>query len=129
MADEVVLLDEGAVVGKGTPEHLWNDPGTEWTARFLGFTNIIEVAEGRFGKLELPELPDGPAFIRRGALHLDPFGPLDGTVAASVFSGGHFLLEVETSSGRLELESDTNPGPGAPVRMSVDPGGVRPLSN
>lgn len=129
VADDVVLLDEGRVAGRGTPERLWNDPETVWTARFLGFTNIIQVTDGRWGKLEVPGVTDGAAFIRRSAVHLDPFGPLSGTVTNAVFSAGHFLLEVETPYGILELESDTNPGAGAPVTMSVDPGVVRPLTD
>lgn len=128
VADQVVLLHEGRVAGHGVPEQLWNDPGTEWTARFLGFTNIIEISDGHWGKLAVLDVPDGVAFIRRGALHLDSFGPLSGTVTNAVFSTGHFLLEIETPDGALELESDTNPGVGTPVRMSVDPGGVTPLA-
>jgi len=129
VADQIVLLDDGRVAGRGIPERLWNDPETSWTARFLGFTNIIQVTDGRWGKLEVPGVPDGAAFIRRNAIHLDPFGPLTGTVSTAVFSGGHFLLEVDTPDGVLELESDSNPGSGAPVTMSVDPGGVTPLAD
>lgn len=128
VADHVVLLHEGRVAGEGSPEQLWTDPGTEWVARFLGFANVVDIRNGRWGKARFPDVPDGPAFIRRQAIHLDPFGPVSGTVVSSVFSAGHFLLEVDTPDGMLEVESDTRTAPATPVRVTVDPGGAVPLS-
>ena len=35
LADEIVVLDHGAIVRRGAPHELWNDPGNDFVARLL----------------------------------------------------------------------------------------------
>jgi len=35
LADEIVVLDRGLVVQRGTPHELWSNPGSEFVARLL----------------------------------------------------------------------------------------------
>lgn len=40
IADRVLLLHDGQIVRAGTPSDVWADPGSAWTAEFLGLGNI-----------------------------------------------------------------------------------------
>jgi spermidine/putrescine transport system ATP-binding protein len=42
LADRVLLLHDGTIVQRGTPDQVWRDPGSAWAARFLGLGNILE---------------------------------------------------------------------------------------
>jgi spermidine/putrescine transport system ATP-binding protein len=42
LADRVLLLHEGTIVQRGTPDQVWRNPGSVWAARFLGLGNILE---------------------------------------------------------------------------------------
>jgi spermidine/putrescine transport system ATP-binding protein len=42
IADRILLLHEGEIIRAGTPQEIWNDPGSTWAAKFFGIGNIIE---------------------------------------------------------------------------------------
>ncbi len=42
LADRLLLLHDGQIVRSGTPEAVWDEPGSAWAARFLGAGNVIE---------------------------------------------------------------------------------------
>jgi spermidine/putrescine transport system ATP-binding protein len=42
IADRILLLHEGEIIRAGTPQEIWNDPGSRWAAQFFGIGNIIE---------------------------------------------------------------------------------------
>jgi putative spermidine/putrescine transport system ATP-binding protein/spermidine/putrescine transport system ATP-binding protein len=60
MSDRVVVMSNGRVEQTGTPEEVYNTPATEFVARFLGASNIIEArctgVEGGAVELEAPDL-------------------------------------------------------------------------
>lgn len=41
LADRILLLHAGQIVRSGTPEELWDRPGSAWAAKFLGLGNIL----------------------------------------------------------------------------------------
>jgi ABC-type Fe3+/spermidine/putrescine transport system ATPase subunit len=41
LADRILLLHDGEILRSGTPAEVWNDPGSAWTAQFLGAGNVI----------------------------------------------------------------------------------------
>jgi spermidine/putrescine transport system ATP-binding protein len=41
LADRILILKDGRIINSGTPHELWNNPGSSWTANFLGLGNII----------------------------------------------------------------------------------------
>ena len=50
LADRILILNEGRIINSGTPQELWANPGSSWTAGFLGLGNILPgrwVSEGR----------------------------------------------------------------------------------
>jgi spermidine/putrescine transport system ATP-binding protein len=42
LADRVLLLHEGVIVGEGTPAEIWHDPGSAWAAQFLDAGNLMQ---------------------------------------------------------------------------------------
>jgi spermidine/putrescine transport system ATP-binding protein len=41
LADRVLLLHNGVIIRSGTPEQVWNDPGSVWAAQFLDAGNVV----------------------------------------------------------------------------------------
>jgi len=42
IADRLLLLHEGQIKQEGTPSEIYSRPATEWVARFLGLSNLLE---------------------------------------------------------------------------------------
>jgi thiamine transport system ATP-binding protein len=141
LADRVVVMRDGRIEQAGEPQEVWTRPATEFTARFLGFENVVDaqiavahfglpVARSVWGSLPVPEgTPAGPArlALRPDALWLDEDGPLSAVVESRTFRRDHFLLRVEMSWGlaaEVAVAPDALPDLGATVRLSVDPGGL-----
>jgi spermidine/putrescine transport system ATP-binding protein len=122
LADRVVVMDAGAVVQEGTPEDLWARPATPFVARFLGFANVTEGAEGA-------------RLVRPDAVRLRPAGPDDGGTAGVVsvlFHGGRSAVTVRLPDG-THLEASVPTGDGIRWRVGdrasveLDPAGVQRL--
>jgi spermidine/putrescine transport system ATP-binding protein len=41
LADRILLLHDGQIIRLGSPAEVWNQPGSDWAARFLGLGNIL----------------------------------------------------------------------------------------
>ena len=52
LADRLLLLHDGEIIRSGTPQEVWNKPGSAWAARFLDAGNVIEgIVRSNTGKL------------------------------------------------------------------------------
>ena len=82
VSDSVVLLDQGKVVQRGSPNDLYTKPANLFAARFIGRANILkanvlEVREnGHWGRLSFPEMST--------ELICEYEGLLDGTTMAAI---------------------------------------------
>jgi thiamine transport system ATP-binding protein len=138
LADRVVVMRAGTIEQVGEPQEVWRRPATEFTARFLGFDNVVDaqvavahygqpVARSTWGELPVPAgTPAGPArlALRPGGLRIDTRGPLGGVVETRTFRRDHFLLRVAlTSGGSAEVTAAPEhlPEVGAIVQLAVDP--------
>jgi putative spermidine/putrescine transport system ATP-binding protein/spermidine/putrescine transport system ATP-binding protein len=92
MSDRIVVMSEGRVEQTGDPQEVYNTPASEFVARFLGASNIVEATSGAtegeavvlevpgFGRLAVPRARaprlngPGPAklVLRAEKLHLAP---------------------------------------------------------
>jgi thiamine transport system ATP-binding protein len=136
LADRVTLLHEGRVVQSDTPRALWSRPCSPFVARFLGFTNLIDV-EVRGGQVLTPAgvLTDAPqrrdgaaiALIRPSAVHLVEESPLTARVESVVFHGDRTTIALVVDQDlRLDaLVGSVAPHEGETVAFEVDAGGVQ----
>ena len=68
IADRVALLHDGRLVQVGTPQQVWRNPVDGRTARFLGYTSVLDVEQAEILGL------DGPLALRPQALVLGAVG-------------------------------------------------------
>ncbi|WP_415183198.1 ABC transporter ATP-binding protein [Phaeovulum sp.] len=117
LSDRIVVFREGAVEQIGTPEQLYNNPGSEFVATFLGDSNIFACtvrggvvtaseAGGRYAPL--PGEADGAVKImarpeRIRVLPADPGTEIDNavpvTISDIVFAGASVRVEAEDATG------------------------------
>jgi ABC-type sugar transport system ATPase subunit len=109
-ADEILVLKEGRLVQKATPERVYRQPVDEYTAGLFGKYNLVDPAlAARLGRLASA---DGPRvlFIRPEKLTLSAMGnaAAQGRVAGVTFFGSYYEIEVELASARLLVRADSN---------------------
>ncbi len=141
VADRVVLLDRGRVVGGGTPEEVYTRPATLATARYFGPVNEIvgSVADGRFcsvdGTVGVPtDAPAGPGVlvVRPESLQLaaGAVGPVAAAYDVQVavkevrFAGTHLVVEAALADGtplRAHLPVGSAVVPGTSTRLVLPP--------
>jgi len=142
IADRVVLLRDGRVMQIGAPREVYRQPASQWVARFLGLTNLLEAklvrdeVETEIGRLEIgggklatPEspIPNLQLLIRPEAARLSETGPniVRGMVTERSFRGERYRLGVRHESGvELAFNVPANadlPACGEPIILSLDP--------
>lgn len=147
LADRIAVMRAGRIAQVGVPDELWQQPRTDFVARFLGLDPILDaevtdgVATTALGPLPVPGLPDGSVrvVLLLHALRLtDPLQPvrpdevaIDGEVAGRRFAGDHLRVRVRTRAG-LEVSVPVwrghGPQPGAPVTVALATDAIHPLA-
>ncbi|MDE0333041.1 MAG: ABC transporter ATP-binding protein [Nitrospinae bacterium] len=110
MADHILIMRNGKVEQVGSPREIYQFPATEFTARFVGQTNILQgiilsnsydevmTSIGPVPCLSMRGLEFGTdAFIsiRPESFEIDPNGPFGAKVCTIRYVGQSILLEVE----------------------------------
>ncbi|MFD7095257.1 ABC transporter ATP-binding protein [Streptomyces xanthophaeus] len=135
LADRVVVMRDGRIAQAGTPLEVWQQPASEFVARFLGFENVVPAtvsggaADTPWGKVAVPP---GAAEGERKLL-VRPAGVLlaqDGlrcVVQSRTFRGTHVALLLRPEAGPL-LEAECGlagaPSPGDRVAVTFAPAEV-----
>ena len=117
-ADRLAIIDEGRVIRTDTPEAIWQAPGTEFVARFIGHRNIVD------GCILGSE---GLIVVQENAVTLDPEGTIDATVSACLFRDGRYRVSATTPGGTLHAVTGAAVPVGQSVRIAIDRSGVIPL--
>ncbi len=116
LSDRIAVFNEGKIEQIGTPREVYESPQTDFVARFLGVTNLLDESAsqkllGRSQKHSLrPESveivrPDEPAGD-------DALITLDGIVAETVYAGPATRYLVDTDNGlRIIAEAHNSPRP------------------
>ncbi|HSJ70506.1 MAG TPA: ABC transporter ATP-binding protein [Acidimicrobiia bacterium] len=114
-ADRLAIIDEGRVIRTDTPEAIWQAPGTEFVARFIGHRNIVDASIlGSEGLIVVPE----------SAVMLDPSGTIDARVSACLFRDGRYRVSATTTGGTLHTVTGSAVPVGQSVRIAIDESGV-----
>lgn len=116
LADQLAVMSRGRIERIGSAAEVWADPGTEFTARFLGYTPVGE-AEALPGLLSAPwgtvhgALDTSVAgtitvAVAPGGFTPDPLGTITGVVVRSSFERGvwrHVVRLPDTSEVVVEV--------------------------
>jgi thiamine transport system ATP-binding protein len=132
VADRLVVMRAGEVVRDGAAARVWEDPGDEFVARFLGHHNVLEASvAAALG------LGDGacPMVVREAALALAPAGTgtprradsleVTATVTEVRFRGAtsRVILAVDVPGGvpqELAVHAGSPPAEGDRLRVAID---------
>ena len=74
LSDQIVVMNGGRIEQAGPPRDVFNEPSTEFVARFIGNHNVLRLSEGMFS-------------IRSDRVKLVPDGQLAATVTAIEYQG------------------------------------------
>lgn len=85
MADEIIIINHGNIVSKGTPEDIYNNPKNEFTLDFIGDKNII-----------------GNKYVRPEKIHMDDDGE-EFTIEDITFNGETIELDIINDTHKLEM--------------------------
>ena len=119
ISDKVAIMNGGVIEQMGTPSQIYNNPQTEFIARFVGFENFFDLTrsgEGRFTTAAGHELAvardrAGERFkgcIRPEDVAIAPAGTpggIPGEVMVSTFLGRHNQLNVRTDIGEFVVSA------------------------
>lgn len=118
-AERVAVMNSGTIEQIGTPTEVYRHPNTEYVARFLGTTNIIEtditnaIAETPFGTLEVdyPDTTHALLSIRPEHLQIEAHSPnsddrKQGHIVTREFKGHDFTYSVEVDGKQYFVQTD-----------------------
>ncbi len=114
LADRVVLMNKGRIQQLGHPYEMYEQPNGRFSSTFLGKANVLagENDSGNVlvGNLHLPSVEGVPTglvdyIIRPEKIRfISPDQSLvKGRVSARVFLGNHWLFQVDTSIGNIQV--------------------------
>ncbi|MCX7938405.1 MAG: ABC transporter ATP-binding protein [Thermoflexales bacterium] len=148
LSDRVVVMNRGRIEQIGTPPEIYNEPATEFVARFIGHINVlpVEVADAAAGLVRLGaqslrvegaplngravKLGIRPELIKLGAL--DHHNVLQGRVVSVTYLGAvvRVHVEVEGHSVAVDMFNEHTlnlPRPGEACALSFSPRACRLL--
>lgn len=151
LADRVAVLTEGRLIRLGTPQELWEDPGTPFVATFLGRPNIWTVTvdvDGRVRWLEADRFVgtvssaigadtvvvpvDAVRTVEPTTQAQTGDALLTGKVTSSQFHQGRYRHRAVLDRGDAEASVVWSDGVrrrvGDAVRLTVDPASFIPLA-
>ena len=118
-AERVAVMNSGMIEQIGTPTEVYRHPNTEYVARFLGTTNIIEtgisngIADTPFGTLtvDFPDTTHALLSIRPEHLHIEEHIPnpddrKQGRIVAREFKGHDFTYRVDVDGKQYFVQTD-----------------------
>ena len=97
-ADRMAVIRDGSVVAVGSPEAIWNDPGSEFVARLVGHANVVDGNPLGLG--------DGIVTIPDDAIAVTPDGRFVGRVLDHTFDDGRFRVRIDVAGTILTVATD-----------------------
>jgi ABC-type sugar transport system ATPase subunit len=110
-ADEILVLRDGRLIQKATPERIYRQPVDEYTAGLFGKYNVVDPAlAARIGRLAGTADGQKNLYIRPEKLTLSATGnpAAQGKVGAVSFLGSYYEIEVALAGYSLLIRTETN---------------------
>lgn len=139
LADRIALLNAGALQQYAPPRAFYEQPASEWVARFFGGANFlpgakqgerVRTAQGEF-RLGAGAAPDGPVTLTlrpeavQWASAAQTENVLTATLEARVYAGTHSRLKWRAGAALLEMVVEAHQAedlpPGAAARLYLPP--------
>jgi iron(III) transport system ATP-binding protein len=117
-AQEIIVLQTGKIIQRGTPEQIYYQPVNEYAAALFGkFVPVSSELIQLFPGLENSDL----RFIRPQSFRLsyDPNAGLRGEVLSVIFMGNYYEMQVNVSGRTLTITTDNIFCQGDAVYVSV----------
>ena len=124
LSDRVVLMNKGCIEQVGRPVDMYERPNGRFSSTFLGKANVFEATRARPGThvdVESYRLPSSDAesvgaleyIVRPEKVEFtsEANGLVKGRVGARVFLGNHWLFQVETPLGTMQLTQANTSSP------------------
>jgi putative spermidine/putrescine transport system ATP-binding protein len=141
LSDRIVVMNKGRIEQIGTPEEIYEHPGTRFVAEFIGWCSVLQgtARNGEFisnGGMRLPVDATAdkamivlrPEYIRL-ATDSGTAPHFVGRVASSDYYGAMTRLRVTVSGEQLLMEAHlgggTRPVAGDEISIEIDPSGIR----
>ncbi len=119
MADKVILMNAGRIEQEGTPDELYNRPGTVFTAAFIGTPpmNLLKTTSGSMGRViigedETPVIENTPQELILGVRpeHITIFdtaghGGIKGKLLAADYQGADTIVTVQVGNQKVLVRS------------------------
>ena len=145
MSNRVVVMDTGRIKQLGSPQEIYFSPKDEFVARFIGKSNLFDIAiqqngggySGRLGSSQFhlsgrPAPGAGRMSVRFESVDIVPVGgagtkpfSIPGTVSDVLFLGSVVEVKVSTEVGDILAHVPANRarelGPGASIAVAFDP--------
>lgn len=129
LGDDLLLMSEGRVIQRGTPEECYRRPRSAVAARLLGRANVLPAvvesgrAECAFGSWPVEQWPDGPA---TAMLRPEALRPSTNGVAAEVvavhFGGVWYEVHLRVGEQRATMRLiDQPPAVGDVLKIDIAP--------
>lgn len=102
-ADEIIVMKDGQVIQQGTPQQIYQQPATEYTAGLFGHYNLLRPAAAR---LFIPMPPPGKQnkqlLVRPEQLQASLTGSagVEGIVKEVLYYGSYYELEVAVGKNK-----------------------------
>jgi spermidine/putrescine transport system ATP-binding protein len=153
MSDRIGVMNEGLLLQVGSPEQIYEHPGTRFVADFIGETAFVDGVVAESGVVRLPngstvrtrtDVPSGTAVtlaLRPERLYLAPpdepapasVNQIEGTVRRRVYLGNANFYEVDVGFDTLKVRlentiSAATYAPGDAVVVQWQPGSSKALS-
>ncbi|MFA5608001.1 MAG: ABC transporter ATP-binding protein [Leucobacter sp.] len=122
LSDRVAVFNDGKIEQVGSPRDVYEFPRTEFVARFLGITNLIDgdTAERLLGRATPHSVRPERVQLVDGSTPAEPdMIELRGVIAETVYAGAHTRYLVDTDLGvrfLAELQNRDAPSTEATVR-------------
>jgi len=118
MADQIILLNQGQIVQTGTPEQLYDQPATDFAARFLGTPPMNLLPAGHLAVRHPASATEGFIGIRPEHISLTENG-LPVNVNAVDYMGAETVLRLQYRDNPLMARIDGKTGlkPGQQIHI------------
>jgi ABC-type Fe3+/spermidine/putrescine transport system ATPase subunit len=113
-ADEIIVLKNGRIKAKGTPEAIYNNPKSDYVGSFFNEINKIPVDE-----ITLNSTSKNTVLCYPNELKLSKKEAIKATVISSYFKGNHYLIEAKLINTILFFEHTTSLKEGTKINLEL----------